>query len=506
LNSVAMLPRLAITADGSALPVAAYRGLTEVRVQQRLSLPALCELVFADPLQFLDIAARLAPGARLSVAAGDHAVPLFAGEVTALEWVYGPAGQRELRVRGYDLLHRLRKRQPVRTHVSVTLAELASDMAADIGLTVDAADPGPLWPRLLQHRHSDLQFLADLAARAGLYLTLRENVLHLLTLAGVGDPLPLTLGESLLEARIDVSSEPATRSVAVQSWNPREAIAHTGRARTPVIGRAPEPSTAPDRVGGSGQRVLAGQAVQDDRHAEALAQAELDRYAAYEITLWGVAAGDARLRPGARVVIDGIAGAAAGRYVLTEVTHTVNAAHGFVSELSTAPPPPTNLAAPAAAVLGIVTQVNDPQAQGRVRASLPAYADLETEWMQVLSLGAGRGKGLMILPGVGDRVLVLLPDGDPGNGIILGGLYGPEAMPDSGVEDGDTRRYTWLTTGGHRVRLDDASQTIRVENSSGSYVEMSPQKVLVHAATRLELEAPGQAVVIRGATIDFERA
>ena len=169
-------------------------------------------------------------------------------------------------------------------------------------------------------------------------------------------------------------------------------------------------------------------------------------------------------------------------------------------------PPRTDLAQPAVAALGIVTQVNDPQAQGRVRASLPAYADMETEWMQVLSLGAGRSKGLMILPGVEDRVLVLLPDGDPSHGIILGGLYGPEAMPDSGVESGETRRHTWLTAGGQRVRLDDASQTIRVEDSSGSYVELSPQKVLVHATTRLELEAPGQAVVIRGATIDFERA
>lgn len=504
MNSVAMLPRLAITADGAALTPAAYRGLAEVRVQQRLSLPTLCELVFADPLEFPDLAAQLAPGVRLSVEAGDQAVPLFVGEATAVEWVYGPAGQRELRVRGYDLLHRLRKRQPVRTHVSVTIAELASDMTADIGVTVAAADPGPLWSRLLQHRRSDLQFLADLAARAGLYLALRENVLHLLTLAGIGDPLPLTLGESLLEARMDVSSEPATRSVAVQSWNPREVVAHAGRAATPAIAQAPQASTAPDRVGGSGQRVLAGQALQDDRHAEALAQAELDRYAAYEMTLWGVAAGDPRLRPGARVVIDG---AAAGRYVLTEVTHTINAAHGYVSELSTAPPsPPADLAAPAAAVLGIVTQVNDPLAQGRVRASLPAYAGMETEWMQVLSLGAGRSKGLMILPDVGDRVLVLLPNGDPGDGVILGGLYGPEIMPDSGVEGSAAQRYTWLTAGGHRIRLDDAGQTIRVEDSRGSYVELSPQKVLVHATTRLELEAPGQAVVIRGATIDFERA
>ena len=503
---VALLPRIVITADGAALAAPAYRGLNEVRVQQRLSLPTLCELVFSDPPGSLDAAAQLAPGVRLVVQADGQPVPLFTGEVTAVAWVYGPSGQRELRVRGYDLLHRLRKRQPVTAHVNVTVAELASDMAADIGLAVDAVAPGGFWPRLLQHRHSDLQFLADLAARAGLYLTVRENVLHLLTLAGLGDPVPLRLGESLLEARIEVSGEPATRAVTVQSWNPREAVAHRGRAATPAIGRAPAPAAAPERIGASGERVFAGQALQDDQHADALAQAELDRYAAYEMTLWGVATGDARLRPGAPVDIAGVANAAAGRYVLTEVTHLVNTVQGFVSELSSAPPPPRGLAQPTVAALGIVTQVNDPQAQGRVRVSLPAYADLETEWMQVLSLGAGRGKGLMILPGVGDRVLVLLPDGEPGAGIILGGLYGPQAMPDSGVEGSDTQRYTWLTAGGQRVRLDDVAQTIRVEDSSGSYVELSPQKVLVHATTRLELEAPGQAVVIRGATIDFERA
>jgi hypothetical protein len=47
--------------------------------------------------------------------------------------------------------------------------------------------------------------------------------------------------------------------------------------------------------------------------------------------------------------------------------------------------------------------------------------------------------------------------------------------------------------------------TIRLENGKGSYVELSADKVRVHAAVDLELEAPGQAVLIRGQSIDFER-
>ena len=196
----------------------------------------------------------------------------------------------------------------------------------------------------------------------------------------------------------------------------------------------------------------------------------------------------------------------AGRYVLTAVTHTIDSTRGFVSELSSVPPaPPDSLARPTEATLGIVTKEADPQNEGRVRVSLPAYGDVETEWMQLLSPAAGGSKGLIILPGVGDRVLVLLANAEPAEGIVLGGLYGPAGMPDSGVEGGNTQRYTLLTAGGHRVQLDDAAKTVRVEDSHGSFVELSPEKVVVHAQTRLELDAPGQAVVIRGASIDFER-
>ncbi len=498
MSTVTLLPRVVVTADGTALETSDLQGLAEVRVQQRLSLPALCELVFTDPPGPLDGAARLTPGTRLGVHVGDQPVALFDGEVTVVERVYGPAGQRALRVRGYDLLHRLRKRQRVAAHVNLTVAELAAELVTDLGLLVDAAAPGPLWPRIIQHRESDLQLLSDLAARAGLYLAVRDHVLHLVTLAGTGDTVTLVLGESLLEARLEISREPATRAVTVQSWNPRQAVAGGAERQ---FGSAAELA-----FGTPGSRILPGQALPDDRHAAAIAQAELDRFTTYEKMLWGVAAGDARLRPATPVTVEGVDTAAAGRYVLTAVTHTIDTTRGFVSELSSVPPaPPDSLARPTVATLGIVTQVADPQNEGRVRVSLPAYGDAETEWMQLLSPGAGCNKGLMILPGVGDRVLVLLANGEPAEGIVLGGLYGPAGMPDSGVEAGDTQRFTLLTAGGHRVRLDDAAQTVRVEDSHGSFVELSPEKVVVHAQTRLELDAPGQAVVIRGASIDFER-
>ena len=137
--------------------------------------------------------------------------------------------------------------------------------------------------------------------------------------------------------------------------------------------------------------------------------------------------------------------------------------------------------------------------------------------------GAGSDKGIIALPDVDDRVLVLLVNGDPAQAVVLGGLYGPQAPPDAGVEDGAVRRYTLVTPGGQRVQLDDAQETVRVENSNGDFLQLSPDEVrlgdsngslieltpsrcYIHAAARLEIEAPGQSVVIRGQSIDFERA
>jgi hypothetical protein len=57
---------------------------------------------------------------------------------------------------------------------------------------------------------------------------------------------------------------------------------------------------------------------------------------------------------------------------------------------------------------------------------------------------------------------------------------------------------------GQLIRLDDSDRSLRLENSEGSFVELLPDKVRIHAATDLEIEAPGNAIVIRGAKVDFQ--
>jgi len=94
-----------------------------------------------------------------------------------------------------------------------------------------------------------------------------------------------------------------------------------------------------------------------------------------------------------------------------------------------------------------------------------------------------------------------------GTYVVLGGLYGMWNKDewDWGVDDTAVKRYTLRTPGGQRVRLDDAKQVVRLENSDGSYFEMTPDKVTVHSQRDLQIEAPGRNLVIKANKVDFQQ-
>ncbi len=500
------LPEVSVAAGGQALPAEAMRELEKVRVAQRLSNPAQCELTFAAGAQSSVIADRLAPGADIAVTVSSSTTALFAGQVTAVEYLYGPANKQSVRVRAYDKLHRLRKRQTVRTFERANLTAVAQELCADLDLSVDAVESGPEYPWLIQGRQTDWQFLLQLAERGGYYLSAREDTLHVLTLEGTGEPVALALGETLLEVQFEMNGDSACRSVEAQGWYPAHAEAFKGQATAARSGRHVSAQVSPEQLGGSAQRELVDQIAPDDTHAGALAQAELDRRTAIEVTLRGVADGDPRLRPGALVEVSGVAQNVAGRYVLTEATHTIDRRTGFVTEISTSLPAPVARSSGTLATPGVVSQIDDPEHLGRVRVTLPTYDDIETDWMGVLTPGAGSGKGVIALPDTGDRVLVLLAHEDPAQGIVLGGLYGTVEPPDTGLEDGARRRFTFITPGGQVIRLDDAKGTLHLENHAGSYLDLTPDAVRLHATVNLAIEAPGKQIAISAAAIDFNTA
>lgn len=507
-HDVATIPRLHVEFDGRPLDETETCTLGEVRVRRQLSRSALCELRYIDPSPGFGHRGSVRVGSRLQVSQGPDRRELFAGEVTAIEFAFEPSRGREVRVRAYDLLHRLRKRQPVRSHVEVTLADLARELVSSDGLVVEEGKPGPIWQHLVQYRQTDFDLLAETAARSGHYFVLRGDTLVLSTLEGNSDavPLALRLGQELLEARVAINGESTCQSVATLAWDPWLAQPRRGSASDARAGRDSGAAAPAERFGASGAWQLTGENAQLDAQAEAMAQAELDHRAASEVELDGVADGDLELVPGARVKIEGLTTDVDGEYVVATAEHRIDAEHGWVTAFSTRPPELQHRPWGTVLAWGVVTNVEDPEGLGRVSVRLPAFDDLESSWLAVALPGVGPGKGLLALPAVDDNVVALFSREDLAQGVVVGGLHGGTPPADDLVRGGTTGRFTFLTAGGQLVRLDDFESSLRLENGDGSSVELAPHKLTVHAACDLEITAPGKVVTISGSAINFERA
>jgi uncharacterized protein involved in type VI secretion and phage assembly len=495
--------------------------LSHAVVRQGLSVPTRCELTFTSSSASESLPAML-PGAALRLGVVGTEPDLFVGDVTVLEHRYEGDLGHVLRVRAYDRLHRLRKRQTLRAMLELTPHQLAAELARDVGLVVASQRDGPRWPRLVQTRQSDLRLLVEVTEACGLYATVRGEELHLLTLEGTGPPIPLELGSTLHEATLEVNAERALRRVRTLAWDPGRGEILDAEVTSSIIGRVVDIGVDPGSVGGTGRLDLVDAGTPTDERATALAQAELDRRAADEVVLRGTATGHPRLRPGAIIDVGGVQQSFRGRYVVTEAVHAIDAVRGYLVELSTAAPPERHEPAPGpAVVLGRVVGVEDPDGLGRIQVAFGALGDVESSWMQVVGVASGSGKGLVALPDVDDLVLVLLIAGDPAQGVVLGSLYGSEGPYDAGVVGASVKRYSLSTPGGNRLRLDDEHNVLRLEDASGGSVEMAdhritlrdasgneveltPERVRIHSEADLVIEAPGHDVRIVGRAVDFE--
>ena len=92
-------------------------------------------------------------------------------------------------------------------------------------------------------------------------------------------------------------------------------------------------------------------------------------------------------------------------------------------------------------VLGIVTNNDDPDGLGPRARAYPALGDdVEGAWARIASVSAGNARGLMMLPVVGEEVLVGFEHGDTTRPYVLGSLFNgvdtPGRRPDRSSKDG----------------------------------------------------------------------
>jgi uncharacterized protein involved in type VI secretion and phage assembly len=162
-------------------------------------------------------------------------------------------------------------------------------------------------------------------------------------------------------------------------------------------------------------------------------------------------------------------------------------------------------------VIGQVSDNRDPEKLGRVRLTFPwLHDDFVSDWARTVQPGAGQGRGALIVPEVGDEVLVAFEQGSFQRPYVLGGLHnGVDTPPQGDVElidssSGAIDRRAFVSRTGHALEmLETASgaQGVKIRTGDGKLtldLDQKKTKITVHSDGTVTVEARNGVTVDAG--------
>ena len=448
-----MISSVEVRVNGTALAPELAGKLIEVRVEDHLRLPDGFVVRISDPgLEHIDTN-PLEVGAEVEILfagidAADRLVSLLKGQITSLEPEFAGGGVI-ISARGYDHSHALNRSKNNETYQNATAADIAQKVARRAGLQAGTIDNDPGGPQdfVQQHGESDWDFLNRLAGAIDFEVSVQDKKLNFKKAAAPnGTPPTLRWGEELHAFSPRVTGVQQVNEVVVRGWDPKtkQAIEATANqsALSSTIGIAR--SAVVNALGGGSHRV-GHRPVTTANEAEALAKSLLAQLGNAYVEARGTCKGDPRLRAGGAIKIDGVGQRFGGTYTLSSTTHIYRSTKGYETQLAiTGRSPRTlvDLMTPSSrqngktsgfagsVAVGVVTQNEDPDGMGRVRVKYPTLDD-QTEgwWARVASPAAGKDRGLLMMPIVGDEVLVAFEHGDLRRPYVIGSLWNGKDTP-----------------------------------------------------------------------------
>jgi uncharacterized protein involved in type VI secretion and phage assembly len=166
-------------------------------------------------------------------------------------------------------------------------------------------------------------------------------------------------------------------------------------------------------------------------------------------------------------------------------------------------------------VVGIVTNLNDPEGLARVKVKYPTISeDLESHWARLVTPMAGAGRGFEFIPEVNDEVLVAFEYDDINKPYILGSLWNGQDKPPENSKDiagnGKVQKRIIHSRSGHKIILDDTDggEKISIVDKSGkNLIEIgsADDALEVKAGKKVEIHTDdGHKIVLDSSGINIE--
>jgi phage protein D len=359
---------ISIVADSDSLTGVPGATVTLEETASRSKLPSAGDALIVD-------------GTTNGAAAG-----VFKGEIVSVESVFDASGDSTIIIRAFNKAHRLARARHSRTYENMSDAAIAAEIAQKAGLAFGPSGPEAAigYQHIVQHNQTDLEFLRERAARIGYEVFVDDSTLFFQRPV---DLPPIALGCARTRAGSHallkrfhprLASQNSVSTVTVRGWDARTHEEIVGTATRRPIPLSPAGRAAADPPGtlldlGFVQRLDTGAA------SHGAAVGTLKALTAEDLSGEADADGNAALRVGVRVFLDGAGDAFNGEYKVVGVSHRF----------------------------------------GR---------DSIGGWHTLLRV-VRADRGVYVLPEVGDEVLVAFEHGDLARPIVVGSLWNDEPHP-----------------------------------------------------------------------------
>jgi phage protein D/phage baseplate assembly protein gpV len=480
--------------------------IVSVVVDDNLHRPDTFAVTFHDAARIAVKKAHLKVGAAVTIKMGREeqggVKTLLKGEITAIEAEIH-AGLSTTIVRGYDQSHRLFRGRVTANYLNMTYADVARKVAQRAGLKPGKIEStSPTFKQISQANESDWDFLWRLAGEVGFDLLVADGKLDFgkpteaksggagSSRRGTTGPLELHAGANLMYLRATVTAADQVEKVSVRGWDvaAKKAVVAEAPAKTSSARNGSSPAEMA-KAFGAPPLVSTNVPYARSREVELAAKALAEQVASGFSELEGQALGNVALRAGAVVKVGFLGEPFDGSYVLTSTRHTydVDDFDGYVTNFTISGRQERSLlglvgggsagssdSRISGVVPALVNDINDPDKQLRVRLTFPWMSDdYVSDWSRVAQVGAGKDRGFVVMPEVGDEVLVAFEQGDMRRPYVVGGLYNGKDTAKTGpgqLFDGSTKavNYRLFTSRlGHNLVFVDSDKDAGVTLATG---------------------------------------
>lgn len=323
-----------ILLNGSELSKEFMTSVIEITIEDEINLPSLfsIKLNMVDykngKWQGIDLKA-FKPGDKISVSIGlDEVKPVISGEITSLD--LNLCEHSQLEIRGYDLLHRLRMGTRNKVFTKKKDSEIASEIAREHGLTVEAEDTKTVYDYIFQNNVSNYEFLLKRAANLDYEIYVEDKKLYFVkSRAPKASELPeLKYRKDFDQLTLELRALTRGSTIEVRGWDVKEkkeikVSAKKGDETTKMGGSESGFELSAKSLEESPVAVPVENLV-DRSEAQSIATAQYNSLLREFITGEGKCWGNPLLRAGKTVKLSGIDERFSGSYYIVSTVHSIN--------------------------------------------------------------------------------------------------------------------------------------------------------------------------------------